>query len=489
MSSFSPSITSSERNYLSSLPVSSWGVLSTDPATPMLVSCTFTKREDAQQLNEALSRRIQQTLASYRDTSNKVFKIRKSESSGYSVLVLRDLIKEAATKENVPRLEAALTLISSSPEEAIAPPDSNEFDLDRHPLDLLDQWRATDPAYVQSSMARQLARAKQMHGPIEGETMQWPDKNIHYCRIKHDEGDLGIYSYGFATTNGRRQSNEDAAYTSSVELQLDGEPAIIPLFGILDGHSEDKTSGRLHAASFTEMFAADFKVCFEKEYAQLLPEQRQDGVMIDLALFNALKISFVNTSIQSNTQSNTKATSGTTATVSLIFKGNLYTACSGDSRAMYLSEDQIIPLSWDAKVFNPETDPEQSEKYNRSVFNRGSEIINFLGSYRTYDGLNLTRALGHGREEGINARPKISKFALPENPAMDAFILCASDGLWDVATCKLAATAVLENNKAGQHCKDIAKTLITKAFKGGSNDNITALVLKIPGNGETIDVL
>jgi serine/threonine protein phosphatase PrpC len=79
-------------------------------------------------------------------------------------------------------------------------------------------------------------------------------------------------------------------------------------------------------------------------------------------------------------------------------------------------------------------------------------------------------------------RPDITVNSI--NPR-DQFIICGSDGLWDVLTNQQAVEFVLKElkkRKAGESVSDISQKLADHAYSLGSEDNITALIMWFANN-------
>ncbi len=79
-------------------------------------------------------------------------------------------------------------------------------------------------------------------------------------------------------------------------------------------------------------------------------------------------------------------------------------------------------------------------------------------------------------------RPDVTVTSL--NPR-DQFVLCGSDGLWDVLTNQQACDFVikeLKKKKKEENRENIAQKLADHAYALGSEDNITALIVYCVGN-------
>lgn len=477
MSTFSPSITSAEIQILSKFPKAEWGICNANGPKQLISTSTFKRLYQAELFNDFIGHIINELIPRDTFAENKIFKLKRVEDSGYIVTVPREIIQQAFQNQNTTSVVDETQIIPANSTLAIAETERHPFDIDDHPLNMLNHWRVTDPAYVKQSFVKQLDRAKMMHGPKESDPKEWKEVRPLVARILTGPASVGPYRSEFATSLGgaKRLFNEDLAYNALDELQLGKEKVFVQFAGIFDGHSKARGAGKKHAQYLEEHFLREFEMILDAEYLLLSEEQKISPEWIDLAIFNAFKLSFVNISKGSFNHLVAQGIAGTTATIAMIFRGHLYTACTGDSRAIYVSEDEIIPLSWDAKVHDPNLQPNIDKDLNLTLINRGTYIVPVRNGFRTECELNITHALGHETEHGINSRPKITKVPLSDKPS---WVIVASDGLWDVATSSLVGKTFL-NRKGKIENSEIAKELIHKAVNAGSSDNITVLILDL----------
>jgi len=89
--------------------------------------------------------------------------------------------------------------------------------------------------------------------------------------------------------------------------------------------------------------------------------------------------------------------------------------------------------------------------------------------------LAVSRSIGDynlkSEKNFVSGEPEISEISLCPD---DNFIIIASDGLWDVMDSEDAVHIVRDNSN---NPSDVGDILTRKAFKMGSGDNITALVI------------
>uniref|UniRef100_A0A1A9WBW6 PPM-type phosphatase domain-containing protein n=1 Tax=Glossina brevipalpis TaxID=37001 RepID=A0A1A9WBW6_9MUSC len=158
---------------------------------------------------------------------------------------------------------------------------------------------------------------------------------------------------------------------------------------------------------------------------------------------------------------------GTTALIAIIEDNRLIVANVGDSRGvMCNSRDIAIPLSFDHK-------PQQVRERKR-IHDAGG-FIAFRGVWRVAGILATSRALGDYPLKDKNlviANPDILTFDL--NDHKPAFIILASDGLWDTFSNEEACSFI----KQHLYEPDFgARSIALQSYNRGSVDNITVLVI------------
>lgn len=256
-----------------------------------------------------------------------------------------------------------------------------------------------------------------------------------------------------AFMKGRRPTQEDAHLAKQITISQNGQSLPLHIFGIFDGHGGDKCSN----------FIANQ---LEEKLKDKLEDALNKYDNEDVAIFNALKLSFVELSEEFK-RCYPYDPSGSTANVALIFKDNLWVANVGDSRAVLSQKDRAEQLSEDAKPDDP--------KYKKGIEKRGG----FVEMGRLNGQLAVARALGDAPVgQGVNCRPKIVKIPLSEAKKEGGHLIIGCDGLWDVASSSQAAKDVdqlVKNRSQGNK----AEHLVKKAYQSGSGDNISALIVDL----------
>jgi len=188
---------------------------------------------------------------------------------------------------------------------------------------------------------------------------------------------------------------------------------------------------------------------------------------------------------------------GTTVTCCLVTHDTIYCANTGDSRTVLCRDNNAVALSQDHKPC--------SESERSRIIAAGGEVRAVMldraafccfkakkiphGAERLWPGgFSVSRAVGdidfkdlrRKKTAVINVlihRPDVSVTSVNSR---DQFIICGSDGLWDVMTNQQACDFVLKElkkKKRGESMAEIGQKLAEHAYSLGSEDNITALVV------------
>jgi serine/threonine protein phosphatase PrpC len=272
---------------------------------------------------------------------------------------------------------------------------------------------------------------------------------------------LGGRSFGVCHAQGRRPTMEDQHITNTFNIKIGDKEYPVELYGVFDGHGGGGAS-------------AYIKNNLSKKLKEKLLELNVDG-LTEAGIFNALKLAFV--AVHDDFESELvfgqkciRDPSGTTATVSMILDGNLWTANTGDSRTILQDGKGITEqLSEDAKPNDP--------RYRRSIKKRGGCVLSIHGVPRINGNLAVGRGIGdYSVGPGINPRPKITKVALSSISEGSKLIL-ACDGIYDVANTQQVGNAVKEHPKLSN--EHLAKGIVYSAYQAHSTDNLSALVVDI----------
>lgn len=253
----------------------------------------------------------------------------------------------------------------------------------------------------------------------------------------------GKFSYGYASSAGKRSSMEDF-----YETRIDGvNGEIVGLFGVFDGH------GGARAAEFVK----------QNLFSNLIKHPK---FISDTK--SAIADAYSNTDSDFLKSENTQnRDAGSTASTAILVGDRLLVANVGDSRAVICRGGKAIAVSRDHK-------PDQSDERQR-IEDAGGFVM-WAGTWRVGGVLAVSRAFGDKQlKQYVVADPEIQEEKIDQSLE---FLILASDGLWDVVTNDEAVDMV----KPIEDPELAAKKLMEEAFQRGSADNITCVVVRFHGS-------
>jgi len=211
------------------------------------------------------------------------------------------------------------------------------------------------------------------------------------------------------------------------------------------------------------------------EWKQYLREECASIKLLGDAMTKAfLKIDEDLRSHQEN--SNGQDSSGCTSVTAIVTPNHIICANAGDSRCVMGTAGVAKPLSDDHK---PHGDSEKA---------RILEAGGFVQWNRVDGELAVSRALGDFTYKNIELQPHKQKVSpcpditIHERTPEDDVLLLACDGLWDVMTTEEAVNTIREIYQSGeQDALKIAEEMLDLSLDKGSKDNISAVVVKLPG--------
>ncbi|GJM93895.1 hypothetical protein PR202_ga10488 [Eleusine coracana subsp. coracana] len=306
----------------------------------------------------------------------------------------------------------------------------------RHPLKHIRFLAAAK--MVADAKVREIGEATlvaALAAPDETETAD--EGPAHVCGgWKSEDGSLKC---GYSSLKGRRASMEDFYDIKSSKID-DNQ---INLFGVFDGHGGTHAAEYLKEHLFLNLlkhpaFITDIKSAISEAYKQT-----------DSDFLHA--------------ESNSLREYGSTASTAILVGNCLYVANVGDSRAVISKAGKAIPLSDDHK-------PNRSDEQKR-IENAGG-FVTFSGTWRVGGILAMSRAFGNRfLKQFVVAEPEIQEQKIDGELE---FLILASDGLWDVVSNEHAVAFV----KGEDDPEAAAQKLTEIAFKRGSTDNITCIVVE-----------
>ena len=234
----------------------------------------------------------------------------------------------------------------------------------------------------------------------------------------------------------------------AINTKLNGDPTQA-LFAIFDGHG-----GRTPA-----VFCKDnFDLVFEKYMRETKGNVEK-----------SIKLTFEQ--IDSDLLAKLKEDEQMGSTVTMIYisinsmnKRRIYAANVGDSKGYLLQKSgKCIKLTREHTCKEPD-EVERIKQKGGYVFNE-----------RVFSSLMVTRSIGDKelKKYGVIAEPYISQLNIDNSN--DNYIIIASDGIWDIIDEEKLSIFAKEDMPAEALCKRLVKMSI----EGGSNDNISCIVIKL----------
>lgn len=303
-------------------------------------------------------------------------------------------------------------------------------------------------------LQRQAERAKQQMEVEPVKPFQYQAAHSNSSRV-HNVTVGGLLA-GIYHARGRRPTMEDEHLATSFQIVLSGKIYPIQLFGIFDGH------GGPQAAEFVRDH-------LERHLKAALIKYNLSQPTIE-GVWKALRMTGVclNRDFK-NQKGAVAATQGATATIAMIFNDHLWAANIGDARTVLDNHGIAVQLTEDAKPGDP--------RYKRGIEKRGGTVVNVDGIPRVNKVLAVARAIGdHELQGAISARPKMTVTPLSAIRPNSHLILCC-DGIYDVARTVDVVKAVHEHRHDSPGV--LAKNIVHSAYLAGSQDNLSALVVKI----------
>uniref|UniRef100_A0A804QWA7 protein-serine/threonine phosphatase n=2 Tax=Zea mays TaxID=4577 RepID=A0A804QWA7_MAIZE len=238
---------------------------------------------------------------------------------------------------------------------------------------------------------------------------------------KSEDGSLNC---GYSSIRGRRVNMEDFYDIKSSRV----DDKQINFFGVFDGH------GGTHAAGY-------------------LKQHLFENLLKHPAFIGDTK----------SAMSNIHVGVGSTASTAVLIGNHLYVANVGDSRAVLSKAGKAIALSDDHK-------PNRSDEQKR-IEDAGGVVV-WSGTWRVGGILAMSRAFGNRLlKQFVVADPEIQDLEIDGDTE---FLILASDGLWDVVPNEHAVAFVKDEDSP----EAAARKLTEIAFRRGSTDNITCIVVE-----------
>lgn len=259
-----------------------------------------------------------------------------------------------------------------------------------------------------------------------------------------DASSLSIAQRG----KGQKVENRNQDRLSVSEFTIRGEK--IAYFSVMDGHGGNAVADIV-----------------QKELLNYVKIRLEGGSLDDDAhIYNALNDAFVtlNTEIRSS-QDPEITRSGATACVSLMINGSLWTANTGDSRAIVVTDTELFHLSEDTDL--------DKAKWRARLEERGGQTTQMEnGAIRVKAGrsIEVSESFGDAHAVGMSAHPDITKWT-PSDAQKPFKLILATDSLWGRGTSEEVAATAREVHD------NLAQVLASKAANvQGTVDDTTVIV-------------
>ncbi|PNY12152.1 putative protein phosphatase 2C 59-like protein, partial [Trifolium pratense] len=236
----------------------------------------------------------------------------------------------------------------------------------------------------------------------------------------------GKFSYGYASSPGKRSSMEDF-YETRID-GVDGE--VVGLFGVFDGHGGARAAEYVKQNLFSNLishpkFISDTKSAIADAYTHTDSEFLKS-------------------------ENNQNRDAGSTASTAILVGDRLIVANVGDSRAVICRGGNAIAVSRDHK-------PDQTDERQR-IEDAGGFVM-WAGTWRVGGVLAVSRAFGDRLlKQYVVADPEIQEEKVDSSLE---FLILASDGLWDVVSNEEAVAMI----KPIEDAEEAAKRLMKEAYQ------------------------
>ncbi|WVZ20055.1 hypothetical protein V8G54_007377, partial [Vigna mungo] len=240
----------------------------------------------------------------------------------------------------------------------------------------------------------------------------------------------GKFSYGYASSPGKRSSMEDF-YDTRID-GVNGE--VVGLFGVFDGHGGARAAEYVKKNLFSNLishpkFISDTKSAISDAY-------------------NHTDSEFL------KSEKNQNKDAGSTASTAILVGDRLLVANVGDSRAVICRGGNAIAVSRDHK-------PDQTDERQR--IEEAGGFVMWAGTWRVGGVLAVSRAFGDRLlKQYVVADPEIQEEKVDKSLE---FLILASDGLWDVVSNEEAVTMI----KPIDDAEEAAKRLMQEAYGRGNH--------------------
>ena len=317
------------------------------------------------------------------------------------------------------------------------------------------------------------------------------DEKHNLATIKRGSEDIRDDNLVNATTNGHVKKlashsqpgkgedgftkvNQDSFLVIQNEYKLND----FNIFSVMDGHG---TNGHLISRFVTKYFTSFFR---KNKKMNVLTSEDQVYQRLKKNNFDILKRAFHHAERDIGKSNFDANFSGTTCVMVFQVGSKIICANVGDSRAIMIKNDKIIPLSIDQKP----NDPEEEKR----IIQHGGEVSQYeedgekSGPFRVwkkgevYPGIAMSRSIGDlfASTLGVIPEPVFTEETIDDDTN---FIVVASDGVWEFMNNE-KVKIIVNKYKYNQNAENCSKEIVDMARKlwEGTTfaiDDITCIVI------------
>ena len=235
--------------------------------------------------------------------------------------------------------------------------------------------------------------------------------------VRDPPDEVPVLGFGFCSTKGRRQVNEDRLLFAPRVLGQNR----LNFYGVFDGHAGHRASEYCRATMAERLSEALLQR--GEDSAALTGDT---GVSLLHSVFTQTDAAFLAAARAEGWED------GTTACSVLISGTDLFCANAGDSKAIIVRMGATLPLSAEHKPSSP------SERARIEA--AGGEVRKVGGVARVAGNLATSRAIGDmSLKKWVIPDPDVTHCKLSKG---DDFVIIASDGLWDYVGPQAAGVAL-----------------------------------------------
>ncbi|MEW5302785.1 MAG: hypothetical protein WDW36_005533 [Sanguina aurantia] len=283
----------------------------------------------------------------------------------------------------------------------------------------------------------------------------------------------GITHIGFGPM---KKENQDDFY---VQVTGFGSSCNAHLWGVFDGHGKyGKQAATYCASHLPKLLDSKLSAFFSQSTPPAMVQESVTDILCDV--FEEIERQLPGAGVNITS-------SGTTASVVFQRDNKVWCAAAGDSRVITI---QRTGSSWSTQALTLDHRPtRKSEKIRVEAAGARVEPKTLasgktIGEPRLWlqdvptPGIMLSRSIGDetASSVGCTARPEVTYFAL--RPGLDAYLVIASDGVWDVMSNDEVSQEVVATSSPEAACQAVLDASLERWEDKLAADNICVVVVR-----------